>query len=55
MNSVIELNNVSWKRDNRTILDQINWQVAEGEHWAVLGLNGSGKTTMLNIINGYIY
>ncbi|MCP3747597.1 ABC transporter ATP-binding protein [Paenibacillus sp. A3M_27_13] len=55
MNSVIELNNVSWKRDNRTILDQINWQVAEGEHWAVLGLNGSGKTTMLNMINGYIW
>ncbi|WP_263560293.1 ABC transporter ATP-binding protein [Paenibacillus polymyxa] len=55
MNSVIELNNVSWKRDNRTILDQINWQVSEGEHWAVLGLNGSGKTTMLNMINGYIW
>lgn len=52
---VIEMTNVSWKRENQTILHQINWQVSEGEHWAILGLNGSGKTTLLNIINGYIW
>jgi iron complex transport system ATP-binding protein len=55
MNSVIVMNNVSWKRENELIVDQMNWQVAQGEHWAVLGLNGSGKTTILNMINGYIW
>ncbi|MBN2910811.1 ABC transporter ATP-binding protein [Polycladomyces sp. WAk] len=55
MTPVIEMTDVSWKRENQTILHQINWQVREGEHWAILGLNGSGKTTLLNIINGYIW
>lgn len=53
--NVIELNGVSWKRENRMILEQIDWKVRQGEHWAVLGLNGSGKTTLLNMINGYIW
>lgn len=55
MSSIIHLNDVSWKRDQKTILHHIDWQVNEGEHWAVLGLNGSGKTTILNMINGYIW
>ncbi|ALS28536.1 ABC transporter ATP-binding protein [Paenibacillus cisolokensis] len=55
MTNVIELNQVTWRRDDKTILEGIDWQVRQGEHWAVLGLNGSGKTTMLNMINGYIW
>jgi iron complex transport system ATP-binding protein len=55
MSTVIEMNNVSWKREQQTLLRQINWQVNKGEHWAVFGLNGSGKTTLLNMINGYIW
>lgn len=52
---VIQLKNVSYQRQNQTILKNVNWSVREGEHWALLGLNGSGKTTLLNIINGYIW
>jgi iron complex transport system ATP-binding protein len=55
MTPIIEMNNVSWYRDNKTILNQVDWQVSKNEHWAVLGLNGSGKTTILNMINGYIW
>ncbi|MCQ6557190.1 ABC transporter ATP-binding protein [Paenibacillus mendelii] len=55
MNSVIDIKDVSWRRDNQTIIDHVNWRVNPGEHWAVLGLNGSGKTTLLNMINGYIW
>ncbi|MEW9675242.1 ABC transporter ATP-binding protein [Lentibacillus sp. L22] len=55
MNGIVEMQNVSWKRQGETILSDINWQVTKGEHWAVLGLNGSGKTTLLNMINGYIW
>lgn len=50
---IIELNNVSFERQNANILKEINWQVEQGEHWCILGLNGSGKTSLLNIINGY--
>lgn len=52
---IIDIQNVSWDRDNKSILQNINWTVRKGEHWCLLGLNGSGKTTLLNMINGYIW
>lgn len=55
MNTTIELNNVTWQREQKTVLTGVDWTVQQGEHWAVLGLNGSGKTTILNMINGYIW
>ena len=51
--NAITLEQVSWEREDRTILKDINWQVEKSQHWCILGLNGSGKTTLLNIINGY--
>jgi len=50
---IIDLQHVHWEREDRTILQQINWQVKAGEHWCLLGLNGSGKTSLLNMVNGY--
>ncbi|WP_270170707.1 ABC transporter ATP-binding protein [Paenibacillus sp. SYP-B4298] len=55
MEHMIDLSGISWQQDQKTILHHVSWQVKRGEHWAVLGLNGSGKTTILNIINGYIW
>lgn len=52
---VINLENVSYRRNGEVILSEVNWQVDEKEHWVILGLNGSGKTTLLNLINGYIF
>jgi iron complex transport system ATP-binding protein len=52
---VIELSNVSLIRDEQVILKDISWKVKRGEHWAVLGANGSGKTMMLKIVNGYLW
>lgn len=52
---IINMKNVFWKNGNRNILKKINWTVKQGEHWAILGLNGSGKTSLLNLINGYIW
>ncbi|WP_268928592.1 ABC transporter ATP-binding protein [Microaerobacter geothermalis] len=51
--SVIQLQNISWVREDKTILNQVNWQVNRGEHWAIVGLNGSGKTSLLHMIVGY--
>ncbi|RKQ35833.1 ABC transporter ATP-binding protein [Oceanobacillus halophilus] len=55
MNTVIDIQDVSWKRQGKPILSDVNWKVLKGEHWAIFGLNGSGKTTLLNMINGYIW
>jgi iron complex transport system ATP-binding protein len=35
------------------MLDQVNWEVKSGEHWVVLGPNGSGKTSLLGAITAY--
>ncbi len=36
------------------ILDAIDWTVARGEHWVILGANGSGKTSLLSTLTGYM-
>lgn len=53
MDTIITLQDVSWKRDGRNILSGIDWKMKKGEHWGILGLNGSGKTSILNIVLGY--
>lgn len=52
---LIEMENVSFRRDQKTILGDINWQVENGQHWAILGMNGAGKTTLLNLVCGYLF
>lgn len=50
---IIRLDNITWRREDKHILSDVSWTISQGEHWALLGLNGSGKTSILNIINGY--
>lgn len=51
----LELRNVSYVANGKTLLHSINWTVLQGDHWAVLGPNGSGKTTLLKIACGYLW
>lgn len=55
MTNIIDIHNVSWRRSGKEILRHIDWTVKKGEHWAVLGLNGAGKTSLLSMVNGYIW
>jgi iron complex transport system ATP-binding protein len=41
----LRLSGVGLVRDDVTILDGVDWEVAPHERWIVLGPNGSGKTT----------
>lgn len=41
--SMFAFEHVYLKRENKTILSDINWTVNEKENWAILGLNGLGK------------
>ena len=36
------------------ILNGIDWTVTRGEHWVILGANGSGKTSLLSTLTGYM-
>jgi len=50
---VIRLDNISFIRDHTTILQDISLLIEKGQHWAIIGPNGSGKTSLVSIINGY--
>jgi iron complex transport system ATP-binding protein len=45
----LRLSGVGFIRDQQPILKGIEWEVARGQRWVVLGANGSGKTTLLRI------
>ncbi len=52
---LLELRDVTYALNGRTILDRVSWSVREGEHWAVLGANGAGKTSLLKMVCGDIW
>ena len=51
-NEVIRLENVSIRYGEKTILNQVNWQVNPGERWQLKGKNGSGKSTLISLLIG---
>lgn len=48
----VKLNNVSLERQHKLLLKNLNWEVNKGEHWAILGLNGSGKDNAFKAYHG---
>src|SRR3954467_9843067 len=42
------------RRSGTVILDGVDWSVRPGEHWVILGANGSGKTSLLSALTGYM-
>lgn len=55
MTDVLHLQSVTIRRGMTTILDDVSWTVGEGERWVVLGRNGAGKTTMLQVASGEMH
>jgi iron complex transport system ATP-binding protein len=51
---ILEISNLRIQRDGVVILDDVNWRVARGQHWVILGANGSGKTSLLSALTGYL-
>lgn len=51
---MIEVKNISKKYGNFTAVDNINFQIEEGEIVGLLGPNGAGKSTTMNMITGFI-
>ena len=49
---VISFRDVTIRYGDRTILNDINWTVKQGEHWVLSGQNGSGKSTLLSLVCG---
>jgi len=52
---IVGVSGVSLWRGRKMILRDITWRIDPGQHWAVLGRNRAGKTTMLNVVSGYLW
>ncbi|MCA1963087.1 MAG: ATP-binding cassette domain-containing protein [Prosthecobacter sp.] len=50
---MLRVQNATFIRGGRRILKGIHWEVTRGQHWCVLGPNGCGKTSLINLITGY--
>ena len=54
MKSVLEVTGLRIVRGPTPILRRVDWRVARGEHWVILGANGSGKTSLLKALTGFL-
>ncbi|MBI3878996.1 MAG: ABC transporter ATP-binding protein [Verrucomicrobia bacterium] len=52
-NPVLEITRLGIVRGGTRILRGVDWRVECGEHWVILGANGSGKTSLLAALTGY--
>lgn len=55
MATVINLKDVSVRRGNATLIEQINWQVDDTERWVVIGPNGAGKSTLIAVVSANLF
>jgi iron complex transport system ATP-binding protein len=52
---LIELENVTVRREERIALDSVTLSIAQGEHVVILGPNGCGKSTLIKLISRDLY
>lgn len=48
---VLSVKNISKRFDDKDLFDNVSFEIKKGEHVALIGANGTGKTTILKIIN----
>jgi ABC-2 type transport system ATP-binding protein len=53
MSYAIEITDLKKKYGNHEVLKGINFCVEHGEVFGILGINGAGKTTILECIEGF--
>lgn len=53
-NDVLSIEHLSKQFDQQILFKDINFEIKRGEHVAIIGDNGTGKTTLLKILNGIV-
>jgi len=51
---VLRLSRIRIERGGIVIVEDVSWTVERGQHWVLLGANGSGKTSLLSSVMGYL-
>jgi iron complex transport system ATP-binding protein len=54
LDPILGVSGLTIRRGDVVILENIHWQVWPGQHWVILGANGSGKTSLLCALTGYL-
>jgi molybdate transport system ATP-binding protein len=52
---LVRLSRVDVALAGTPVLHAIDWELARGEHWGIVGANGSGKTSFLNLVAGTLW
>ena len=52
--AILDVQDLGVVRSRTEILKGITWRVRPDEHWVILGPNGSGKTSLLSALTGYL-
>ncbi|MGO2891203.1 ABC transporter ATP-binding protein [Enterococcus devriesei] len=52
---ILSFEQIDFIRQKKYLLESINWRINAGEDWAILGLNGAGKSLMLQMISGNLW
>src|SRR5580693_4216570 len=52
--TILQVDGLSIQRGATSILRDVHWRVERGQHWVILGANGSGKTSLLSALTGYL-
>jgi ATP-binding cassette subfamily F protein uup len=50
--TVVELEDVSVTAGPRALIDHVSWQLGPGDRVGIVGVNGTGKTTLLRLLSG---
>ena len=50
--TVLELTDVSVAAAGRPLIDHVSWQLGPGDRIGIVGVNGTGKTTLLRLLSG---
>lgn len=54
MDTIIQCDNITHYYGSRLIYENLSFDVKKGKILGLLGKNGTGKTTIINILNGYL-
>ncbi len=53
--TILEVNNITLSFGVMKVLDNISFDIKQGEIRSIIGPNGAGKSSMLNVINGFYH